>query len=355
MAEYEVYIYTPQNVLKSILTDFLSIDYTLVTNGLHALVLELPGEYEIAEDDRFELYRDAGLVGETQFIATEELIRLGAGGEYLTVIQAAGALKVLDWPLINYAPGLLETHHSGYAGNIIKQLARQNLGTLATDTARNMTEHLAIQADANDGTVITIDMGWRRLLEAIKEVAASSAEAGTDIYYDVIKNSAGKLELRTYSGQRGTDRSATVVLSTERGNLAEPKLTRSYVNAANRAIVGGTGQEIWRNVVEVPNTAQVNNSPWGYVKEHLHTCSAETIAAAIRYGDAYLSLNANKISLTGTPVDTPGTAYGTHYGWGDKISIEFLGYVAAVRIDLVRVTVQGGKETVQLDARGMVV
>lgn len=359
MADYKIYLLTPQNVPADEFTHFAGLDYTLVVNEIAALSLELPGDYAggLGEDYRLEVYRDGALVGETQFLVTAYGPQLSAEGEFVTGIQAAGALKVLDWPVINYAPGLLQSHHSGYAGNIIKQIARQNLGSLATDPGRDLSEHLAIQANANDGAVLERDVGWRRLLDAVKEIAAASAENGIDLYYDVVKNTGtGLLELRTYTGQRGTDRSTTVVLSPELQTLASPDLKRDYNTAANRVIVAGTGQELWRNVVEVANAGQVNNSPWGYIKEHLYTTDQATTAAeAIIFGESYLRLNTNKITLSGTPMDTPAVQYGAHYGWGDKISIEFLGNVAVVSIDRVHVTVRDGEEQIQLEARGTVV
>jgi hypothetical protein len=355
MADYEVYILTPQNVLRAVVTNFSRLEYTLVVNAIHALTLELPGVVEFEEDDRIEVYRDGALVGDTQFLAAEISTRLSAGGEYTTVVSAVGALAVLNWPVVNYAPGMLQSHQSGYAGDVIKQLARQNLGSLATDTARNMSEYLAVQDYANDGALVSVDSGWRRLLDVIKEVAGCSAENGIDLFYDVVKNASGKLELRTYTGQRGTDRSTTVLLTPERANMGDCVLTRDYSTGANRVIVGGTGQELWRVVTEVPNSAQVNSSPWGYIKEHFYTCQAETVNNAVLAGQSYLRLSANKVTLSGTPIQTPGTQYGVHYGWGDQVSIEFLGYVAVVSVDRVQVSVQDGKEDVRMEARGNIV
>lgn len=354
--EYQLYFYTPEHSLDVVISEYVSISYTLIVNEIHAATIVMPGIYDgdLDEDTRIEIYRDGELVGDTQFFVIEFSIKLGADGSYTTEIQAAGALVVLSWPIVDYAPGRIESRQSDYAGNIIKALARQNIGSLAEDAGRDMSARLSIQADADDGAVVTVNVGWRRLLDVVREVGSLSAEAGTRIYYDIIK-SGGGLQLQTFSGQRGTDRSASVLLSPERETLANATLTKSYATAASRVIVGGAGQEIWRNVVRVANTDQANNSPWGYIKEHFYQAAhANTTAEATAVGNAYLGINVNKITLSGSPVMAGGIAYGTDYGWGDKISIEFQGFVAVVSLDRVTVDVSDGVENVLINARGEV-
>ena len=350
-AQYEIYIYTAAGVLSDVLEDFLSLEYTLITNDIHALRVDVGGVYEPGEDARLEVYRDGALVGDTQFLVIGESVTYSAAGEMISTITAAGALKILDWPLVNIAPGLLKSHFNDYAGNVIKDLVRRNIGVDADDTSRDMSTRLAVQADANDGAAIELDFGWRRLWDAVRETAAASAENGTDLFFDVIKNSSDVLELRTYSGQRGTDRSASVILSYELGNLVDITRGRDYTTAASRAIVAGPGQELWRNVVEVANNDQVNNSPWGYIKEHLYaTEEAKTAAAAVVYGEQYLRLNANRVTVSGRPL----TGYGTDYNWGDLVTVEFLDEVAVVSVDRVQVTMAGGVEDVRIDLRGYI-
>lgn len=357
MAEYELYFYTPDNVLEAVVTGYIEIHYTLIVNEISAATIVLSGQYSgnLDEDTRIEIYRDGSLVGDTQFFVIGASLKLGADGSYTTEIQAAGAMVILSWPVVNYAPGLLQSHHTDYAGNIVKQLVRQNIGSLAADSGRDMSARLAVQADTDDGAAIVLDVGWRRLLDSIKEAAALSAESGTAIYYDIVK-SGNTLELQTFAGQRGTDRSTAVVLSPERGNLTNVSLAKDYSPAASRVIVAGTGQELWRNVVEVANTAQANNSPWGYIKEHFYsTDRATTTTEAVHFGEAYLNLNANKVTLSGTPLNIGSLAYGVDYRWGDKITIEFLGYIAIVSLDRVSVRVRDGAENVEMDARGAVI
>lgn len=358
MADYEVYLLDPENNPADDLSYFSYLDYTLVVNEIGSLTLEIPGEYggDLGEDYRLEIYRNGDLLGETQFLVTHDGGRLSQDGEFVTAIQASSALSILRWPIVNCAPGTLYSHHSGYAGNIIKALIRQNIGALATDTSRDMSEHLVVQANADDGAILAIDAGWQRLMDTVKQVVAGSAENGVDLYYDIVKNDSGLLELRTYTGQRGDDLSTTMALSPERQNLAQPVLVKDYTAAANRVIVAGTGQEIWRNVVEVPNSDQVNNSPWGYIKEHFYaTEQAKTATEAVSFGEAYIRRNANKISVSGKPTSTEGVQYGVHYKWGDKITVEFLGYIAVVYLHRVHGTVRDGNETIEVEARGNVV
>lgn len=356
--EYEIYIFEPDNTPIGLLPRFESLTYLLATNAIGSALIQIGDQYsgDIGEDYRLEIYRNGTLVGGTQFLIVRDSPELDQNGQYTTEIKAVSALGVLDWPIVNYAPGLLQSHHSDYAGNIIKQLVRENIGSEADDAARDMSTNLDVQADADDGAVVTVDVGWARLWSAIQDVAAASKEEGTELFFDIIKNGSGKLELQTFSGQRGNDLSGSVVLSPERGSLITARLDRSYEKAASRAIVAGTGQELWRNVAEVANTDQTNNSPWGYIKEKLVTTSqATTTTEAIQFGEIYLAQNRNKLTLSGKPMPTGGAVYGTDYNFGDLVTMEFLGNVAVVSIDRVQVSVKDGAETIDITLRGDVV
>lgn len=357
-ASYELYLYEPDNTLSGVIARFEQLDYVLATNEIGTAIVTISGQYsgDIDEDYRLEIYRDGALVGDTQFFVSEYAVILDDSGQYTTKITAVSALGILDWPIVNYAPGTLESHHTDYAGNVIKQVVRQNIGNLASDAARDMSTNLDVQADADDGAAVTVDVGWTRLWAAVRDVIGASRDAGTEIIVDIVKNGSGKLELQTFSDQRGDDLSASVVLSPERGTLRTPRLDKIYAKSASRAIVGGTGQEIWRNVVEVSNVAQVNNTPFGYIKEHfVAEKRATTTTEASQYGDIYLAQNRNKMILSGKPAQSGAAVYGTDYNFGDLVTIEFLGYVAVVSIDRVKVSLRNGIEMIDISMRGDVV
>lgn len=356
MPTYEVYLFDETNVPVRVIPEYESIDLALARDRVSAATITLPGGVTgIGEDYRLEIYRDGLLVQDTQFLVNK--VRYSWKDRLMTEIFASSAQIILDWPTITYAPGLLRSHHNDYAGNIIKDLARQNFGVDVQDAARDMSTHFSVAANANDGAIVTVDVGRARYLESIRQVASLSALGGSPLYYDVVKNTGtGKLELRTYAGQRGTDRSTEVLLSPERKTLVNPVLTQDWTNATSRAIAGGTGQELWRVEADAVNTAQVNNTPWGYIKEKFFASSvAVTQTEAGEYADYFLEANKNKMVLRGKPVNVGSKHFGRDYFLGDKISIEFLGYVAVVDISFARIKVEKNTESVDIDVIGDVI
>lgn len=356
MVPYQVYVFDPYNAPLGVLPYFKSIKCALAVNQIGAVTLVVPGYISgVGEDTRIEIYRDGALLGETQFLVTRMEVAQETPGKLITTIYGSSAMTILDWPVVDYAPGKLQSWKSGYAGNVIRQLVRENLGSMATDPARDMSTYFTVPADINDGAIVSIEAGWQRLMPTIQDLVNASYDLGVPIYFDVVKSSAGQLELKTYVGQRGTDRSTSVVLSIERKTIINPVLTFDWTNATSRIVVGGTGQELWRVVTQVVNVEQANNTPFGYIKEEFLSSTGTTIPEIQQHGYASLQAKANRVSISGQPSMTGSKLFGRDYFLGDKVAIEFLGNVALVDINAIQISVEGNKETIDIRVSGPIV
>lgn len=120
----------------------------------------------------------------------------------------------------NGYPGQTQSQIAGtYADNMIKNVIRYNLGTLATDytqagaviTTRQLPPGLfVVDPDTNEAAVLG-DKGiaWRNgLIGPCQELAASSFQNGTYLSFDIVMD-RGKLTFRTFPNQRGRDHSGS--------------------------------------------------------------------------------------------------------------------------------------------------
>jgi hypothetical protein len=134
---------------------------------------------------------------------------------------------------------------------VLKRLVRYNCDPVyaTTGNGRDRTPSslaLTIQADALGGPLIDWSCGNRpNLLTELQKVARL---AGGD--FAIVNTAAAEVapafEFRFYVGQLGADRTSgsnAVIFSTERGNMANPKLTRQRSAEKTVALVAGRGEE----------------------------------------------------------------------------------------------------------------
>jgi hypothetical protein len=55
--------------------------------------------------------------------------------------------------------------------------------------------------------------------------------------------------------------------------------------------------------------------------------------------------------FNGEIVDVPGTRYGIHWDWGDKLMVQVDNDVFQSRVDTLQVNVSAGKETIRVQVR----
>ena len=59
-----------------------------------------------------------------------------------------------------------------------------------------------------------------------------------------------------------------------------------------------------------------------------------------------------RIIATGDVINTPQSAYGIHWFWGDRCLFEMAGYLLTVYIDAITVQVSGSGENIYATLRG---
>lgn len=347
----------PFGVKLSQSDDFIGLQYARVVNDVGALVVELRPDTDVS------LYRLDGRIGVWRWTAagyalemdTVWLIRkwqraLTESGERILRVTAYSANVLLERRIVAYHVQSAEGSKTAAADDMMKAIVRENLGALASDPARDWSALLSVAADASLAPMVSKEFGRRNVLTVLQELAAASAKAGTRLYFDVVTPTSGALEFRTMIGQRGVDHSASspapLVLSPERGTLAEGQLTDDYGAAASFIYAGGQGEEEARTVVEVEDTELSGASPFGRIERLRDARQASTADELQSEGETALRESRPVRLFSGRISETPQARYGVDWGWGDRVAVVFERVGLTCHVSAVQVMASKGAETV---------
>ncbi len=365
MSELMTYIEvsTPQGVRIAQLDQWLKLGYARVVNDIGTLVLELDPDSDASiyqRDTRLGVWRqgpNGALTLDTECVWLVRKIKrvLSASGERRLRITAYSDNELLRRRIVAYAAGSTQASKSDYADDMMKAIVSENLGGDATDTDRDISAYLAIESDLGAGQDIDKAFSRRNVLTVLQELADASAEAGTNLYFDVVTPTPGALVFSTYTGQRGDDRTITgnapLLFSPELGNLADGELEVDYANEVTVVYAAGKGEGEEREVVEMEDTARSDASPFNRIEALRDARHADTTAELTAEGNGFLKAGRPRLTFSGSITDTPQCRYGVEWNWGDKVTVQFEGRQFDAHISSIRVTIAGGKEEIEASLR----
>ena len=206
---------------------------------------------------------------------------------------------------------------------------------------------LSIQADGANGNTLNWNCAWRNLLTTLQALALVG---GGD--FDLIKTAAQAWQFRWYTGQRGTDRSATVIFALERGNMANPYYRYDRIGEKTVAIVGGQGEEDDRDVViRTGDDYAAGNDVEVFVDARQCSVTAGYNAAGDKRLDELQARDEFGFDVVQTPACLYGdVAAGGHYELGDLVKARAFGIEKTHKFVGVTVTLdENGNETIDLE------
>jgi hypothetical protein len=234
-------------------------------------------------------------------------------------LSAPGFLDMLSWRIVAWPAGT--ANRSAFTGakaeTILKTLVDYNAGANATIVngrlRAGVITGINLEADGAHGNTLDWNCAYDELLKTLQKMATV---AGGD--FDLVKTAAATWELRWYTGQRGTDRTATVTFATERGNMGEPVYTYSRTNEKTVCIVGGKGEGAARKIV-VRTGADYSASN---DRELFYNGSGEDTTAALNSaGDKALAGKQAREEFGFKVLQTPACTFNLHYFLGDKVTV----------------------------------
>lgn len=251
-------------------------------------------------------------------------------GRYHCKLLCAGPLWFLKSRTIAYPSGVANrTLFTAIpAETIIKTLAQYNAWEDATTANDRLIDavisRFEIQADGGNGNITNWACFDANLLDTTKALCTIGG-GDVDIVYEVGPN---VWMLNWYTGQRGADRTATVVFSEGLHNMKNPTLEDDRRREITVAILGGRGTGAARTFVVRTGP---DYSPLNHV-EAFFAALNETAGTMAAYGDHLLEKLRARKRLTFTPIQGTGREYGKDYHRGDLVQAVFGGQTFTQKI-----------------------
>jgi hypothetical protein len=242
----------------------------------------------------------------------------------------------------------LKTSFVGVPGEtVMKYIVYSNftpgIATVANGRDVNGETTNTVNINASTGAGNSVDWKCARdnVLETLQKL---SAIAGGD--FDVIKIAPTIWNFIWYTGQRGTDRTASVVFSLDHGNMAEPHYSKARSGRITSVIVGGTGVASERLIAaRTGNGYAAGNNIEAFYNGSSQTPTASGLNAL---GDQYLFEHRDQEQFGFKVLQTPACLYGRDYFLGDKVTAKFLTITTTPKITSVSVSVKSGQDQVDI-------
>lgn len=348
--QFELNIYDPNyNQIDQVINPPFAL--SLVVNGRGSLTVPLPRKYNslIREDCILELWHavgpsDAILQGNTIFLVRKTTKRRNS-----IQVTCHSALSLCERRIVAFAAGSPQAQKTAKSDDMIKAIARENLGPLTGDAARTISM-VSIAADLGLGQTMSKGFSRKNVQKVMQEIASESATKGTRIYFDVVYLTSGALEFKTWVNNRGTDRTWSgnsggyLMISEEAGNLANAELTEDYTDARNYIYAGGQGAEDTRAIQTSPDPVRIGASPFGRFEDWLDARNASDATSLKGEADARLREAMPKVTFTGDLVETPQCRYDIDYGLADLVTAEYDGKSYDCLVSNIDLSSTGEKE-----------
>ncbi|KRT76727.1 MAG: hypothetical protein XU14_C0033G0025 [Armatimonadetes bacterium CSP1-3] len=359
MSEHECWLHDPYGNRLALLDTTHGFGYARVVNSVGWWGIELPGDFDdslLKIDGIVEFWRKpqggalALQISGTLRVITEST---DAQGVDKILIEGPDVNELLERRIVAYAAASSQADKTDQADDMLKAIARENLGSSAT-AARNLTAlGFTVHPDLAAGPSVTRGFAWREVSRVYREIVDASAGLGTDLYWEIVPVSPTSFELRTYTGQPGVDRSYgsgsnPVLFGLLWGNLADPKLTRDYSQEITTIYAGGQGEEASRLIVEVSDATRLNRSPWNRREAFADARNERDTDGVTAIANARLNDGKPRLRFSGKLLDTPQAVYGKDWNFGDRVTVEYRGRQLDGLVNAVTVKVDGeGNETVE--------
>ncbi len=231
--------------------------------------------------------------------------------------------------------------------SIANLIVKHNCTAYATTANGRLRTATVIHDFFGDGAAIggtpTRDytVGNRNVLEIIQELAPI---CGFD--FDVVRRVTPGYEHEymalQYAGQRGTDRSTTMIFDLSLENLSSANMLGDRLREKTVAIVGGPGAEGDRSyVIRTGDNYSATNDYEVFV-DASNSPTTEDMEAV---GDARLGELKATAKVSASVISSCGYVYGKHYQHGDLVTVQ-IGDVSVVRkIDAVDVSFSQNQHT----------
>ena len=354
MADYYLNVYDTSGDRQFVVADFTSLSYLRKVNAPGILQVGLRGDHPLLASigDKWQVQvwrKPAGGIFARDFSGLARQAQFSYGEKGQAALTCPGLMSLLSWRIVAWYANT--TDRSKFIGakaeTIMKTLVSYNAGASATTGNGRLRNGaitgLTVEADGAGGNTLDWFCAYDNLLETLQKLAAI---AGGDM--DLVQTAVDAWQFRWFSGQLGTDRTATVIFALERGNMANPQYESLRTGEKTVAIVGGKGEDAARATAIRTGT---NYAAGNNIETFINASECDTTAGLQAKGDAALREVQAQENFSFDVLQTPATLYGTHYTLGDLVTAvnPFNGSSISLKVDEVKIDYQpDGKEKIDV-------
>lgn len=326
---YNVQVYSSAGVLQSYITDFESIGISRQCSSVDACKFSIPSSSQSAQ------YISVGSIlivtrmdeemGVTESVEFSGIIRAvvqivsSIRSLQVTAVGMMAILKdrIIAWPseIVNRTKFTAQP-----AETIIKTLFNYNIGSLATTAQGRLLSGVitgfSTSASSGAGSSLTLACSMKNLFQTLQETAYTGAG---DI--DIAYTAPSTWIFSWYTGQRGTNRSATVILSVPTGTISELIITTDRINDFSSVVIGGAGVNKARIYATRPATL-----PTGLDSREIYSDAKSTgnnsLSSMQQQGSVLLSTTGRRrVTYKAKIIQGGSLRYGRDYFLGDLVTI----------------------------------
>jgi len=370
-SKYFVKIKTPYNIPVLNVNEFYKLELFRSEFGIGSLYVDFPLKefmsQNIATEWRLEVYRrtvggQLVRVGDTQWIV--KLVRYKADEQNETYLHilAYDAMYLLDKRIVAYVNGTSYTSKTMPADDMLKAIVRENLGSLATDYHRDLSDWLIVEADSSSAPIVTkSEFGMQKVMPILNDICQLSEAAGTYLSYDIVYDeSIGKLVFKTYAQQRGANHGsnspAPIYLShhTDPVNVMGSGLNYASIEidaTDERSYIYSGRQAQEANVIfeEIGNEIALNTGPFARTEDFITTGESVEYNDVMTEAHAWLQEKFRNLILNAHLEETNDMQFGIDYNFGDVVALRYLGTTMNIHLDEFKITLDGnGKEDISV-------
>ena len=332
---HKLIIRSPAGVKRLEVGDFEALAYSLRVNAPGSIQVRLRGGHPalsaIEPGGLVEVWRrgPAGWARRIQCIADDEERHLVERETVMFALQ--GVMARLGWRHVAWPANTAgkSAFAATKAATIMWQLVRDNAGPGALASAGRLvdgvTPGLSVGSDPNAGPVLSWACAAANLLTELQKLQPL---AGGD--FDLVPTGPATWAWQFFPGQRGSDRSASVVFAVERGNVAQARYALARSAGRTCVIVGGRGETADRRFrvrLASGHTAATHREIFFDARN-----AADTDAALDAQGDRVLDALTPRAVVSYDVIQTASCRFGVDYDIGDLVRYQLFGLTGVQQV-----------------------
>jgi Siphovirus ReqiPepy6 Gp37-like protein len=325
--QYVVQVYTSAGTLQATVVDYLAITVQRVVNGVDILTFSLGGTSASAQYISYgaivEVYRSdtaVGIASYREFAGVVRSITQTITDRTVYEVGAVGWNALLGDRQVAYYAGVANrTQFTAVVSEtIMKTLWNFNVSTSATTANGRFLDGRLTGATAatsgGAGNSQSISVAQMNLLSAMQKIQLG---AGGD--FAVSYTAPATWTFNWYTGQLGTDRSASVTFSVGNGTIGKLVLKTSRIQDVTAVIVGGQGEGSARAIVTRPASLPTGlDLREGFVDAR----NQKTTAEYQQLGTATITqFERQRTTVDASVLQSDALRYGRDYFFGDLVSV----------------------------------